>query len=139
MLEVRDSNTWANIWGLLQLLWRRKYIVAAITTVALLGAGINYMLSSPVYRASSILMIDHTESGRQLYSEDGGRSQTAVNTERLETDLAILQSFPLAERVVDSLYSSPYRDSFEIFGERTYRTKVDVFFDSLFGKSVSEE
>ena len=137
MLEIKESNTWANIWGLLQLLWRRKFLVAAITAVALLGAYVNYMSSSPVYRSSSILMIDHSESGRRLYSEDG--AEEAVNSERLETDLAIIKSFPLAERVVDSLYSSPYRDSLEIFGKRSYRTNVELFFGNLFGKSDPEE
>lgn len=137
MLEVRDSNTWANIWGLLQLLWRRKYIVAAITAVALVGAYINYLSASPVYRSSSILMIDNSESGRRLYSEEG--TEPLINAERLETDLAIIQSFPLAERVVDSLYNSPYRDSLEIFGKRTYRTKVGAFFDNLFGRSAGKE
>ena len=137
MLEIKESNAWANIWGMLQLLWRRKFIVAAIIAVALLGAYINYMSSSPVYRSSSILMIDHSESGRRLYSEEG--AEEAVNTERLETDLAIIKSFPLAERVVDSLYSSPYRDSLEIFGKRSYKTNVELFFENLFGKSDSEE
>ena len=133
MLEIKDSNTWANIWGLLQLLWQRKYIVAAITSVTLIGAYIHYLSSPPVYRSSSILMIDNSGSEQRLYGEKG--AEPLVNAERLETDLAILQSFPLAERVVDSLYSSQYRDSLEIFGKRTYKSNVATFFDGLFGKS----
>lgn len=135
MLEVRDSNTWTNLMGLLQLVWRRKYIVASITAVVVFGALIYHVFSAPVFRSSSILMIEESDSGRSLYGNNQREADPGLNTKRLETDMALLKSFPLAERVVVDLYRSEYRDSLEIFGSRTYQTKIAAFFDGIFKRS----
>ena len=82
-------------------LGRRKYLIIGLVAAALLLSGVVVFILTPIYRATTTLLIESKEANivsiEQVYGGDTRR------LEYLATQNAILGSRPIAEAVVDKL------------------------------------
>lgn len=82
-------------------IWRRKWAVIAMVLAVTMIAGLYAMSLTPIYRAASSLLIDDKSakvlSIEQIYGVEGG------GAEYMQTQIELLQSRALAERVVRKL------------------------------------
>lgn len=104
-------------WIIWAAVMRNRWPVLAIIAVALLVGLLTILLASPVYKATASVQIDQ-QVAKVLGTEDGEQYQSSGDTERfLQTQVDVLKSRDLAEKVVDKLKLATdkgYREAFAI-------------------------
>jgi succinoglycan biosynthesis transport protein ExoP len=101
-LHIDVRATWAALYR------NRKLIAATVAIAVIIGIAIIY-LSTPIFRAETAIQIDQ-QSTKVLQGEDVAPSDASQDTDRfLQTQLDIIQSRSLADRVARDLglYNSP--------------------------------
>ncbi|MDO6458422.1 polysaccharide biosynthesis tyrosine autokinase [Celeribacter halophilus] len=87
--------------ALLGTLWRRKiWICASILTFAVFGALYAFVVATPKYRATSVIVLD--ASGEQLLDLGAVLPSLGTDSEAINTEVEVLKSRRLLERVVTS-------------------------------------
>lgn len=124
-----------NIQELLQVLWKNRFFIGAVTGVVLAAALLYHFSATPEYRSTSIVLIKQDKGG---VSEiiNPFESFTGFG---LQNDIELIKSFPLAEEVVRDLYARKDRDSLQLFGERGYISPLGAVFTGLNFSNTSEE
>ena len=101
LMAQRDDGDEIDLLKLWNTIWRRKWSIIALTLVVAMVTVLVVMSITPIYRAAATLLIDQKKSNvvsiDQVYSLDGSGS------EYLQTQLELLKSRSLAERVVKDL------------------------------------
>lgn len=96
--QLDDEIDLLQLW---QTIWRRKWSILTLTLVVMMLAALVVLSMTPIYRASSTLLIEQKAakavSIEDIYGLDGGSS------EYLQTQFELLKSRELAERVVRQL------------------------------------
>ncbi|MFQ5648571.1 MAG: GumC family protein [bacterium] len=122
----------ATIHDYLAMLYRGRWIILS-TFVGLMTVIVYYTFTrTPIYQASTTIMIDEKSGMGQALFELGGYSsrQTLINNQ-----VEILKSRSLAQAVIERLLQSPHRDSLQILdnlgAERTMQDVVDAFQGSI--------
>lgn len=91
----------ANVLGLASLLWRRKWLLIACTTLATgLGVIVGKSLEAR-YTASALVMLE--PRGTRVLEMKAVVEELDANTAAIETQLEVLRSRTLAANVIDSL------------------------------------
>lgn len=101
-LHIDVRATWAALYR------NRKLIAATVAVAVIIGIAIIY-LSTPIFRAKTAIQIDQ-QSTKVLQGDDVAPSDASQDTDRfLQTQLDIIQSRSLADRVARDLglYNSP--------------------------------
>ncbi|MCC2978229.1 polysaccharide biosynthesis tyrosine autokinase [Sphingomonas sp. PL-96] len=101
-LHIDVRATWAALYR------NRKLIAAAVAIAVIIGIAIIY-LSTPIFRAETKIQVDQ-QSTKVLQGDDVAPSDASQDTDRfLQTQLDIIQSRSLADRVARDLglYNSP--------------------------------
>ena len=84
-------------------IWRNRLVIAAIVVVSLTFGVLSLFLSDPIYRATASVEINN-QPIKVLGTEEFQQSGSSQETDRLlQTQIDILHSGALAERVVDDL------------------------------------
>ncbi len=88
--------------ALARTLWRGRLVILAMTTAAILAGGVYaFVVATPVYRATSVVMLETREgSVAGLDSVLGG---LAADTSAVNTEVEVLRGRTLMGRVVDEL------------------------------------
>ncbi len=118
----------------LRILYRSRWLILASFLIVLIATVIFTFTTPPVYQATAKIMVESKGSmERALFDLNYLGNQSTLVTNQVE----ILRSRRLAEEVVRTLESSPYRDSLKIFqpnkdGEyMTFREQVRWIQDQL--------
>ena len=93
-----------NIQDLLRIVWKHKWMVLALTLLLGLAAVIQSLRGTPMYQASTMLQIERTAQRVVAFGEDvdANRDYWDDGT-MLQTQIELLKSRALAERVVDAM------------------------------------
>jgi succinoglycan biosynthesis transport protein ExoP len=84
--------------------WRNRLVIATIVIVSLAFGVLSLFLSEPTYRATASVEINN-QPVKVLGTEEFQQSSSSQETDRLlQTEIDILRSGGLAERVVDDLH-----------------------------------
>ena len=103
-------------WMIWAAVMRNRWPVLAIIAVALIAGLLSILLASPVYKATASVQIDQ-QVAKVLGTEDGEQYQSSGDAERfLQTQVDVLKSRDLAEKVVDKLKLAKDRSYREAFG-----------------------
>ena len=98
---VQQLNDEIDLLQLWQTIWRRKWSILTLTIVVAMLAALVVLSMTPIYKASSTLLIEQKTakavSIEDIYGLEGGSS------EYLQTQFELLKSRGLAERVVREL------------------------------------
>ena len=87
--------------ALLSILWRKKiWIFVSILGFAVLGALYAFVIATPKYRATSVIVLD--ASGEQLLDLGAVLPSLGTDSEAINTEVEVLKSRRLLERVVNS-------------------------------------
>ena len=124
-----------NIQELLQVLWKNRFFIGAVTGVVLAAALLYHFSATPEYRSTSVVLIKQDKGG---VSEIINPFESFTGFE-LQNDIELIKSFPLAEEVVRDLYARKDRDSLQLFGERRYISPLGAVFTGLNFSNTSEE
>jgi capsular exopolysaccharide synthesis family protein len=81
--------------------WRRKWIIAACTLVALSGAIIANGVVTPLYTATASIIVEPRQ--QKIVEFDSVLSNLPVSLETMESEVQVIQSPALAKQVVDTL------------------------------------
>ncbi|NPD16351.1 AAA family ATPase [Xinfangfangia sp. D13-10-4-6] len=100
--ETRDAEA-LDFLSLLQVLWREKLLLCgSVATMVLLGGIYAFLLATPVYRATAVVMLESRESAMLgLNSVLGGL--TSGESAVVNTEVEVLRGRTLMARVVDEL------------------------------------
>lgn len=103
--ETDDEIDLLKLW---QTIWRRKWGIASLVLVVTLVTALVVLTLTPIYRASSSLLIEDKAakvlSIEQIYGSEG------TGSEYLQTQIELLRSRALAERVVRELNLTTHRE-----------------------------
>ena len=110
---LRDTATEAaddslDIKALLRILNKYKWLLMAIGLLGMVAAVVNALTSTPLYRASATVQIDRPP-GRIVAFEGDRAFEEYEDYMALPTQIELLRSRALAERVVDELGLDPVR------------------------------
>ncbi|ARM31382.1 polysaccharide biosynthesis tyrosine autokinase [Prosthecochloris sp. HL-130-GSB] len=126
-----------NIQELLQVLWKNKLIIAAVTGIVVFMVLIYHFSATPEYRSTSIVLI---KNDKGVVTGEMINPFESLTGFELQNDIELIKSFPLAEEVVRDLYQQQDRDSLQLFGERRYVSPLKDLFGGLsFGFGGKEE
>ena len=126
-----------NIQELLQVLWKNKLIIGAVTGVVVLLVLLYHFSATPEYRSTSMVLIKQDKGGAMGEMINPFGSLTGFD---LQNDIELVKSFPLAEEVVRNLYTKKDRDSLQLFGERRYVSPIGGLFGWLsFGNGAEKD
>lgn len=127
-----------NIQELLQVLWKNKLIIGAVTGLVVVLVLLYHFSATPEYRSTSVVLIKSDE-GAAAMGEMINPFESMTGFE-LQNDIELIKSFPLAEEVVRDLFRKTDRDSLQLFGERRYVSPLKGLFGGLsFGSASAEE
>lgn len=84
---------------------KRRWLIATITGVVLLATLVLTLMSTPVYRATTVMQIDNEE--QHIVQVGGIAAQSEYDPEFQETQYELLKSRTLAERVAQGLQLDP--------------------------------
>ncbi|MCG8344300.1 MAG: polysaccharide biosynthesis tyrosine autokinase, partial [Chlorobiales bacterium] len=124
-----------NIQELLQVLWKNRFFIGAVTGIVLAAALLYHFSATPEYRSTSVVLIKQDKGG---VSEIINPFESFTGFE-LQNDIELIKSFPLAEEVVRDLYARENRDSLQLFEERRYISPLGAVFTGLNFSNTSEE
>lgn len=98
-IESADANDEIDLLALLRTIWRGRWIIALVATVAvLLGGYYAFGLATPMYTASSNVVLESRQE--QIVDIENVMSGLAGNQETLNTEVEVLTSRGLAEKLV---------------------------------------
>lgn len=100
--ETDDS---LDIRALLGIVLKHKWLLLSITLLCLTAALVKALISTPMYQASTLLQIDRSSARILSFNRDVDPSQDGYdfNNTQLTTQIELLRSRALAEKVVDDL------------------------------------
>jgi capsular exopolysaccharide synthesis family protein len=91
-----------NVGTLLRTLWRGKFIIALVTSLAVLAGGYyGFVLAQPLYKSTAVVMLNNQQS--QVVDIDSVVSGLSADTSTILTEVEILKSRSLLGKVVDTL------------------------------------
>ena len=125
-----------NIQELLQVLWKNRFFIGAVTGIVLAAALLYHFSATPEYRSTSVVLIKKQSKGGVSETINPFESLTGFE---LQNDIELIKSFPLAEEVVRELYAREDRDSLQLFEERRYISPLGAVFAGLNFSNTSEE
>lgn len=100
VVEERDAIDLRAIWSAL---YRNRWLILTVLTLALIAGVISILLTTPTYRATTTVQIEQ-QSAKVLGTEDLEPVPSAQEAERfLQTQVDIIKSRALAERVVQEM------------------------------------
>ena len=91
----------ANVLGLVSLFWRHRWLLVAGTVVGVAAGVLASRLLEPKYTASTLLMLDPHEA--RVLNMKAVAQEFAGDTPSIETQIEVLTSRMLAERVIGEL------------------------------------
>jgi uncharacterized protein involved in exopolysaccharide biosynthesis len=118
MVDLNQSAPENNMRDMLQTVWRSKIIIIAVALLATAVAMANYYITTPKYKALSVIMVKPSMKDKLV--KDGDDSVTEYT---LPTSVELLKSYPLSENTVDLLMNSEHHDNLELFGNRQTKGK----------------
>ena len=90
----------ADLRALLDLFWRRKVLVAACACLVFLVGIVDLKRTVPEYAATAILKLELDQATVFRFDEESNQGQM---TDQLRTQIELIRSSAVAERVIDSL------------------------------------
>lgn len=104
----RDDDDEIDLLKLWNTIWRRKWSIIALTLVVAMVTVLIVLSLTPIYRATATLLIDQKQGNvvsiDQVYGLEGS------GNEYLQTQLELLKSRSLAERVVNELALTTHKE-----------------------------
>lgn len=104
----RDDDDEIDLLKLWNTIWRRKWSIIALTLVVAMVTVLIVLSLTPIYRATATLLIDQKQASvvsiDQVYGLEGSGS------DYLQTQLELLKSRSLAERVVNELALTTHKE-----------------------------
>ena len=98
--EIDDS---LHLRDLLRIIFKRKWWILSVTAVILIATTIWTLMETPLYRATTILQIERLTQRIVDYRDPGSMSEMYDDGSFLQTQLELLRSKALAERVMETL------------------------------------
>ncbi|WP_018147482.1 GumC family protein [Henriciella marina] len=96
-----DGDDGINIWELLHVFLRRKWMILSITLLGVTIAAIMTLRVTPMYRATATIEVQQRET--QIIEGASVDPAVVADSQHMETQYALLQSRSLAERVAEML------------------------------------
>ncbi len=102
---VDKSESETDLRAYWELLWKRRYLIAAVFAVVLaLGTIVTLLVMTPIYRANALLQIDREASKVLTASDNLQPAELATGDEFFQTEYGLLKSTSLAARVASDLH-----------------------------------
>ena len=89
-------------WDVARRIWQRRNVLLVTVALGLLVAFGVYMTSTPKYSAQSRILLENRDSG--FLDRDRNRTTTDADTQAVASQIQVLQSERLAEKVIQSLH-----------------------------------
>ena len=99
--QVTDESL--TMTDLLRIVLKHKWTLLTVILLACAVAAVRTFLSTPIYRSTVILQIDRTAQRVVSFNNDVDREQPGDDPNSLTTQVELLKSRSLAERVIDEL------------------------------------
>ena len=99
--QVTDESL--TMTDLLRIVLKHKWTLLTVILLACAVAAVRTLLSTPIYRSTVILQIDRTAQRVVSFNNDVDREQPGDDPNSLTTQVELLKSRSLAERVIDEL------------------------------------
>lgn len=100
-----------------------KWWVISFTIIAFSIAIYNSYTSVPIYTAETTVMINSKNPELQALNYGGRGAMLAGSQYNLATELALLKSRSMAEKIIEALWNSEHRNDLYLFGTRVYQSK----------------
>ena len=98
--EIDDS---LHLRDVLRIILKRKWWIVSASVLFLLGSTISTLMETPLYRASTTIQIDRVAQRVVDYRDGGGNAEMWDDGSALQTQLELLRSKALVERVMEML------------------------------------
>jgi capsular exopolysaccharide synthesis family protein len=108
---------------IIQIILRRKIGISIIVIFSILISLLVHYSQTPEFRAESVMIINQ-KGGTQDLVEAALGAGPAADSKVAQKDQELLQSLPISEMTVRSLWKSSRRDSLEFFGYRPYISPI---------------
>jgi succinoglycan biosynthesis transport protein ExoP len=110
---------------LLRTLWRRRWVIAAVTGLALAAAIFSLSQITPIYTSTAEVMID-SRQGRFL--DGGGPADAIVTDTAVMSEVEVMSSRNVAKRVADNL---------NLYADKRFNPQLDQATGNRFLKTVA--
>lgn len=116
----------------LQIILFHKWKVIVISVTVFLLAVVKLIFSVPTYQASAVVMVDEEGQVQTMFDFQNPGGDKIISNE-----IEIVKSRHIAERLVEKVATSPYRDNLYILGTRKYTSGAIEFKKNVIGKIKS--
>ena len=99
--QITDESL--TLTDLLRIVLKHKWTLLTVIVLACAVAAVRTFLSTPIYRSTVILQIDRAAQRVVSFNNDVDREQPSEDPNSLTTQVELLKSRSLAERVIDEL------------------------------------
>ena len=114
--EVESSNF--SIWEVLKIIQVQKWWIVICCALSLLVGAYLVYSETPSYTSTATIMIDDKSKAENMLFSFSNNDQSTIQNE-----LQILSSRLLAEKVVEDLWNSNYRNYLYTFGTRKFKPR----------------
>jgi capsular exopolysaccharide synthesis family protein len=114
--DSRDSGS--DLLAYWELLWKRRYLIAAVFAVVFALGTIGTLLMTPIYRATTMLQIDREASKVLTASDNLQPTELTSGDEFFQTQYGLLKSHSLAARVASGLHLADSDSAMKAMGWR---------------------
>ena len=123
---------------LIRIIWKRKWWIVAVTLLAVTYFTITTLMETPLYRATTVLQIDRGTQRIVDYKDARSpESETWDDGSFLQTQLELLRSRQLAERVMETLNLDIDRSGQPIARAAENEAKAEVERDDWIGRILT--
>jgi len=98
--EIDDS---LHLRDLLRIIYKRKWWILSLALVMLVASTLNTLMETPLYRATTTIQIDRQAQRVVDYRDATGQSEIYDDGQFFQTQIELLRSKALAERVMETL------------------------------------
>jgi len=98
--EIDDS---LHLRDLLRIIYKRKWWILSIAVVMLTASTLNTLMETPLYRATTTIQIDRQAQRVVDYRDATGSAEIYDDGQMFQTQIELLRSKALAERVMETL------------------------------------
>lgn len=113
MVDLNNSAQETSMREMLLKMWQGKFIILAVLLLSVSVGLAHYFFSAPRYNATAIIMVKSPDKDKLIGDRVSDEQVTSI-----ETDVALLQSYPLADHAVHMLLSNGNVNNLELFGTR---------------------